>query len=766
MVSRFEPYVAGAGVSQDDVPHEAARLRSWGDLHRWLDARRPHSVLRRMRRVPIITAKLDMSLRRSLREKFGLIELVPLEAFTPRGWEAVVAHRQRLSLALSVVSTVGLLVLTFFVLQNQQLPEMTRALYMVVYGAMTFFLASNFWKTMLGTLYMLRGAAGNPWHPSRAMSDPDPETRVAVLYPVYHEEVARVAAGIAATWESLARGHPALAQHFDNFLISDSQLPGYAVIEEAAVHELARAFPDGRFYYRRRQGNANAKLGNIEDFCRRWGDDYKYMLVMDADSIMDGDALVTLLRMMEGNDRLGILQSNPKPVLRENLFGRMHQFAARLYGTVFSYSLQVMNMGNATYIGHNAMIRLEPFINHCILPVLSGPRPWGGKPLSHDTVESAMMARAGYEVWFLPEIAGSFEEVPANILGFLARERRWMQGNLQHLRFVFLPGLRSIHRETFLNGSLGYIAAPLWAFFLVLSTYGMLHFLRFGMSGFGNLSSLRMPLAYLLVSALVFLFLPRIIAFAIHIGSDRAWQYGGKFKLTISVLLETVFSLVFSPIIMIFVTRFIWLWLRRKAISWDTQQRGDEPLPWSACLRAFGWVSPVGLVALASLTWSINLIPVNLSLIVEYMSGGWLRGEYLIYWLSPILFAFVGAAWIVRVTSLSFPALRKARLFCIPEEIAPPGVVAAVPVWQRQFEALLPNADDREAALKFAVSSRQFYIRHRAETRSRPRIAGYLLPKIENDEALSDRELLFGLSERSCFDLLHRKSVEQCTVSA
>jgi membrane glycosyltransferase len=73
----------------------------------------------------------------------------------------------------------------------------------------------------------------------------------------------------------------------------------------------------------------------------------------------------------------------------------MQQFAGRLYGSVFSYSLQAMLMGNASYIGHDAMIRLKPFIEHCMLPELSGTAPWGGKPLSHDIIESAMMAQAG-----------------------------------------------------------------------------------------------------------------------------------------------------------------------------------------------------------------------------------------------------------------------------------------------------------------------------------------------------------------------------------
>ena len=91
-----------------------------------------------------------------------------------------------------------------------------------------------------------------------------------------------------------------------------------------------------------------------------------------------------------------------------------------------------------------------------------------------------MMAAAGFEVWFVPEIEGSYEEIPANIIAFLVRERRWVQGNLQHIQFLLLSGLRAIHRETLLTGSMGYFAAPLWAMFLIVFAYGMVSCLERG----------------------------------------------------------------------------------------------------------------------------------------------------------------------------------------------------------------------------------------------------------------------------------------------
>jgi membrane glycosyltransferase len=476
---------------------------------------------------------------------------------------------------------------------------------------------------------------------------------------------------------------------------------------------------------------------------------------MDADSVMDGKAVLTLLRMMEGNPRLGILQTNPKPILRTSLFGRMQQFSARLYGSVFSYGLQAMYMGHASYIGHNAMIRVKPFMEHCILPELTGPKPWGGKPLSHDIVESAMMARAGYEVWFLPEIEGSYEEMPANILGFLVRERRWMQGNLQHLRFLFLKGLRATHRETFLNGSLGYVTAPLWAMFLIVSAYGMLHFLHCGMLALGSLRAIELPMTMLLVSSLVFLFLPRLLAVAIHLRSDKARLFGGKDKLLISTLIETVFSFFFSPLLMAYITRFFWLWLKRRGIDWGAQDRGDAPLPWDVCLRHFGWVSVVGLLCWGGLAYGLAKTPHTQTILLGAASNGWIKPGDALIWFFPILGGFSFSIWIARFTSLTFPSLARRRLFAIPEEVRPPRVVGTLVGWEGRLAAALPKMRGRHETVRDALRDPGFYVRHRHQTRPKRRVAGLLLPKILAGTVLSEREMFAALGERRCFDALH-----------
>jgi membrane glycosyltransferase len=759
-MSRFGHYLRLAGLPEREVATVAARIGTWSDLHAWLDRRRAAPIQPPTRRTPVVPPALTIAWKANIREKLRGEHDDTRHGPAP-GWEVIVEYRRRVALVLTTATTAAILFLSALLLRAQQMPEATLYLYLVIYGLMTFFLASNFYKIVLGTWHMTRDATANPWHPAATAVEPRPGVKVAIVFPVYHEDVARVAAGMAATWESIQDAHPRLAACFDTFLLSDSRKLEYWIVEQAAVHELAEQFPFGRFFYRRRSMNQNAKLGNIVDFCRRWGADYDYMLVMDADSVMDGDAVLTLLRMMEGNPRLGILQTNPKPILRTSLFGRMQQFSARLYGSVFSYGLQAMFMGHASYIGHNAMIRVKPFMDHCILPELTGPKPWGGKPLSHDIVESAMMARAGYEVWFLPEIEGSYEEMPANILGFLVRERRWMQGNLQHLRFLFLKGLRATHRETFLNGSLGYVSAPLWAMFLVVSAYGMLHFLHYGMLALGSLRAIELPMTMLLFSSLVFLFLPRLLAVAIHLRSDKAAGFGGKDKLVISTLIETLFSFFFSPLLMAYITRFFWLWIKRRGIAWDAQDRGDAPLDWATCLRHFGWVSVVGIAAWAALAYGLAQTPNTQIVLLEAASNGWIKPGDALLWFFPILGGFSFSIWIARFTSLTFPGLAERHLFSIPEEIHRPRVVHALVAWEHRIGGRIPPADDRRAALKHALSDPGFYVRHREQTRGRHRVARVLLEKIVAGTSLSDREMFAALSERVCFDALHIRQHEQ-----
>jgi membrane glycosyltransferase len=211
--------------------------------------------------------------------------------------------------------------------------------------------------------------------------------------------------------------------------------------------------------------------------------------------------------------------------------------------------------------------------------------------------------------------------------------------------------------------------------------------------------------------------------------------------------------------VMIFITRFLWLWVKRKGISWGTQARGDEPLPWDACVRYFGWVSMLGAACLAIMVYQLATVPWTQQVLISAMSNGLVKPLDLVLWFSPILLGFTLAVWIARATSLTFPSLARLRLFSIPEEIEPPEVVRAVLRWEQHFERLIPDARLSRETVDAALRSERFYVLHRRETRARRRASDALRTKIALRQPLEDSELLTALADRLSFDALHRASV-------
>jgi membrane glycosyltransferase len=120
---------------------------------------------------------------------------------------------------------------------------------------------------------------------------------------------------------------------FEFFILSDSRDPdaGRAAIRawQNACRDLSAA---GRLFYRRRRDNRGRKSGNIEEFCRRWGGRYTYMVVLDADSLISGRTLVSMVARMDADPRMALLQTWPVSIGGQSLFARVQQFAGSVYG--------------------------------------------------------------------------------------------------------------------------------------------------------------------------------------------------------------------------------------------------------------------------------------------------------------------------------------------------------------------------------------------------------------------------------------------------
>ncbi len=420
-----------------------------------------------------------------------------------------------------------------------------------------------------------------------------PKGRTAILIATYNETPERIFGMALATMKELgASGH---SEAFDVFILSDTTDPDIWVHEEAAFKAaLARSGDGPRLYYRRRPMNTGKKAGNIADWCRRWGPAYDYMVVLDADSLMTGMSLVKLAHAMDRSPEVGLIQTAPVTLGRNTLFARMQQFASGLYGPMMATGLAFWHRGTSNFWGHNAIIRVRAFMESAGLPKLPGSPPFGGQILSHDFVEAALMCRAGWRVCMVPELKGSYEEIPPSLIDFATRDRRWCQGNLQHHRVLVAKGLRRLSRMHMVMGIMSYVSAFVWLLFLVAALTLTVQDLSYKPNYFGTDQTLfpTWPMQdseralSLLFWTLTLLLTPKLFGLLLALFSNEKRRgFGGVWGLTVSVLMETVLSSLFAHVMMMAQSAAIFDILRGRDSGWNPQRRDDGSLPVSWVIR-------------------------------------------------------------------------------------------------------------------------------------------------------------------------------------
>jgi membrane glycosyltransferase len=580
------------------------------------------------------------------------------------GWRSV-ALRRRLGLLFLVLAQTG--VAAWFLERTFPYPSLSglEIATLAVFSLLWAWISLGFWTAVAGFLVRRKRATpiwiaeGN----SQVAKDRPLDSRTAILVPIYNEEVRRIFAGLEATYRSLAATGRLGA--FDFYVLSDTRDPETQAEESMAWAELCSAVHGfGRIFYRHRRNNIKRKSGNIADFLRRWGRNYDYMIVLDADSVMAGTALVRLVRLMDRHPRAGIIQTVPAVVNRESLFARVQQFASRAYGPMLAAGLQFWQLGESYYWGHNAILRCEPFMKHCGLSRLPGDAPLGGEILSHDFVEAALMGRAGWEVWITTDVEGSYEEAPPTLLDELKRDRRWCQGNLQHLRLLFGDGIRAGHRAIMAMGVMAYASALFWATFFVMSTMEVVEKWLTVPAYFSTSPSLfplwpewHPELALTLLSTTgVLLLLPKLLSVLLIAREGRIAEFGSLPTLLTSIGLEIVFSTLLAPVRMWFHGKFVLVTLLGRQISWSAQVRTDIDTRWRDAIRQHGASTVMAAAWLAGLAWL-----------------SW----SLVWWLLPLVTAlFLSIPVSVYSSRVSLGRrFRRWRLFMTPEETKRPEVV-------------------------------------------------------------------------------------------
>jgi membrane glycosyltransferase len=524
--------------------------------------------------------------------------------------------------------------------------------------------AIGFCTAIAGFYIINRGGDSRRIMVTLARGEEVPLASTAIIMPVYNEDVSRVFEGLRVVFRSVQETKK--LDHFDFFILSDSNQPSQWIVEEVAWLELCKQVGGfGKIFYRKRRNQINKKAGNVADFLRRWGRNYRYMVVLDADSIMTGRALVQLVGLMEKNPGAGIIQTAPRIVNGETLYARLQSFGNRVYSPLFLAGLNYWQQHEGNYWGHNAIIRVQPFMEHCSLPDLPGSEPFGGRILSHDFVEAALMRRAGWAVWLAHEVEGSYEEGPPTLIDSAKRDRRWCQGNMQHAWLLTARGFRPANRFHLFMGVMAYLSSPLWLLFLVISTINVFD-LATTVGGvharpedytsvFGYV--LEVPEALtLFVLTMLLLFLPKIVSIVVMLSRrEEVEQYGGRVRFVISALLEMVVSTLLAPINMMFNAKFVLFTLLGQGISWVPQKRGvdEDGTDWREAIITHGGHTGFGFV------WSVSA----LVLLPEFF-----------WWLSPVLCGLVLSIPISILLSKGAFG-RRARelgLFLTPEETQPP----------------------------------------------------------------------------------------------
>jgi membrane glycosyltransferase len=368
---------------------------------------------------------------------------------------------------------------------------------------------------------------------------------------------------------------------FRLYVLSDTNDPGIADIEEARFVALTKQWENRvPVIYRRRSVNVGYKAGNIRDFCDRWGHDHEFAVTLDADSFMTADAVLRLVRLMQANPRIGILQGLVVGLPSTSAFARIFQFGMRLGMRSYTIGSAWWQGDCGPYWGHNAALRLEPFIAHCALPILSKDGADEQHILSHDQIEAALMRAAGYEVRVLPEETLGWEENPPTLIEFIRRDLRWCQGNMQYWRFTVLRGLAPVSRYQLGLAILMFIGSPAWIGMLILGTVAVV--IADTPSSFIRADA---GIA-LFVSTLLMWFAPKIAsAVDILMRRDLRSEFGGTLRFVVNFIIETVYSVLLCPILWLGHTIFLIGLMFGREIGWIGQSRDDHRVPFTLAFR-------------------------------------------------------------------------------------------------------------------------------------------------------------------------------------
>jgi membrane glycosyltransferase len=508
-----------------------------------------------------------------------------------------ISGRRVLFAALFATTMVGVLVLAALALAPGGFDIIDITL-LALFAVTLPWMVAGFWNAVIGFLIVRLAAdpiAAVMPAAARIRGDEPVTMSTAILLCIRNELPERMIRNL----EPMLAGLDAAGcgERFNLYVLSDTSDAKIAGDEEACFAAFTARWCDRvAITYRRRTVNTGYKAGNIREFCERWGGKHDFAVTLDADSFMTADAVLRLVRIMQADPKLGILQGLIVGLPSTSAFARVFQFGMRLGMRSYTIGSAWWQGDCGPYWGHNAALRLKPFIAHCALPVLSGNGTEDRHILSHDQIEAVLMRAAGYDVRVLPQEDLGWEENPPTLLEFIRRDLRWCQGNMQYWRFLSLPGLKPVSRYQLALAILMFIGSPAWIGLLVLGTLAL---------AFSDTpaSFIRADAGMaLLVCVLVMWFSPKIAsAIDILLRPELRRAFGGTGLFITNYVIETVYSILLCPILWFGHTIFLTGLLFGHEIGWIGQTRDDHAVPFMLALHNLWPHTLLGCAALGLL---------------------------------------------------------------------------------------------------------------------------------------------------------------------
>lgn len=481
--------------------------------------------------------------------------------------------------------------------------------------------------------------------------------RTVILMPVCNEDPQQTFAALTRMGDEIAE--MPWRRRVEFFVLSDTRDPAIGMREFQLAGMLSQRMA-GRIpvHYRRRKENGGRKAGNITEFMRRWGGRYDYMLILDADSYLTCESIGGLIAAMDDDPKAGLIQAAIRLAGCESLFGRLQQFSAAVYGRAANAGACLWQGRDGNFNGHNAIVRVSAFASSCGLPDLPGGKPFGGHILSHDFVEAALLRRAGWDVYTRADIDGTYEESPPNLIEYFKRDRRWMQGNLQHSRILAAAGFHWMSRLHLGFGIMAYLSPIFWMLFLVagagLAVYATVtpqNYFPDAHSLFPTWPVFDSERAYQLMGfVLVVVLMPKILGFIDTLMRPRARAaVGGALALTISAFVEVILAALLAPLHMIVQTVHFVEIMSAQDSGWPSQNRRGSSVSLKKAAQHFLLPTLIGVLM------AVGAFNINMSLFI---------------WLAPIWAGLILAIPMAMVTGARTIGLAAQRtgLFLIEEE--------------------------------------------------------------------------------------------------